>query len=348
METIPGSNVGKSVIQQVISALEDWRVNNHHLYKHVPEAQIRLQDDNRIRTLESAAKHNKPKRADSAQTLKASGASYGEYVTIMLIFKGLSVHSSSSVSAEAYHTETAAFHASDRYTPPSASTCSRHIPGTCTRHSTLYSISTSSPLNLALWTGYAPTTSAMMRLLAPTIQPPPAITTMTAAAPTVCTNPAPVAALSGPLDVRRHQQCWEELITRFKEEKLRRHTWEWESDRLLPFYTFQLVSRITDIWEEHANGLNGYLAVRDLNEYWGARWRRNRDGQRTENCRRKKVVHLVERLALKTNWDVKLALRFLRETYEGNGTTPRAFCTYLQTKGGAGMEEVMIASNSFP
>jgi hypothetical protein len=56
METIPGSNVGKSVIQQVISALEDWRVNNHHFYKHVPEAQIRLRDDNRIRTLESAAR----------------------------------------------------------------------------------------------------------------------------------------------------------------------------------------------------------------------------------------------------------------------------------------------------
>ncbi|KAG1877388.1 hypothetical protein F4604DRAFT_1680065 [Suillus subluteus] len=76
-ETIPGSNVGKSVIQQVISALEDWRVSHHHLYKDVPEAQIRLRDDNRIRTLESAAKHNEPKRADTAQTLKASGASYG-------------------------------------------------------------------------------------------------------------------------------------------------------------------------------------------------------------------------------------------------------------------------------
>jgi hypothetical protein len=39
-ETIPGLNVGKSVIQQVISTLEDWPVNNHHLYKHAPEAQI--------------------------------------------------------------------------------------------------------------------------------------------------------------------------------------------------------------------------------------------------------------------------------------------------------------------
>ena len=78
METIPGSNISKSVIMQVINALKDWRVNNHHLYKHVPEAQVQLHDDNQIRTLESAAKHNEPKRANSAQTLKASGASYGE------------------------------------------------------------------------------------------------------------------------------------------------------------------------------------------------------------------------------------------------------------------------------
>jgi hypothetical protein len=69
-ETIPGLNVGKSVIQQVISTLEDWPVNNHRFYKHVPEAQIRLRDDNRICMLESAAKHNEPNRADSAQILR--------------------------------------------------------------------------------------------------------------------------------------------------------------------------------------------------------------------------------------------------------------------------------------
>ncbi|KAG1836422.1 hypothetical protein F4604DRAFT_1692867 [Suillus subluteus] len=60
-ETIPSSNVGKSVIQQVVSALEDWR------------------------TLESAAKHNEPKRADTVQTLKASGASYDAYTTEELV-----------------------------------------------------------------------------------------------------------------------------------------------------------------------------------------------------------------------------------------------------------------------
>ena len=62
--------------------------------------------------------------------------------------------------------------------------------------------------------------------------------------------------------------------------------------------------------------------MRDLDEYWGARWRFNRDGQRTENCRRKKVVHLIEKLAQKVNWDTKLALRFLHDRYEVSGMTP--------------------------
>jgi hypothetical protein len=77
-DTIPGSNVGKSVIQQTISALEDWRMSHHHLYLGVPEAQVRLRDDNRIRQIESAAKHDEPKRAESSQVLKASGTTSGQ------------------------------------------------------------------------------------------------------------------------------------------------------------------------------------------------------------------------------------------------------------------------------
>jgi len=104
METIPGSNISKSVIMQVINALKDWRVNNHHLYKHVPEAQVQLHDDNQIRTLESAAKHNEPKRANSAQTLKASGASYGEckFQPIVLLFH---VEPHAAVPTDAYTAE---------------------------------------------------------------------------------------------------------------------------------------------------------------------------------------------------------------------------------------------------
>jgi hypothetical protein len=44
----------------------------------VPEARVRLRDDNRIRHIESAAKHDEPKRAESFQVLKASGTMSGQ------------------------------------------------------------------------------------------------------------------------------------------------------------------------------------------------------------------------------------------------------------------------------
>ena len=66
------------MISQKISALENWRLNHHHLYKGDPDAQIGLRLDNRIRRIESAAKHNEPKRITSSQVLKAAGTSSGE------------------------------------------------------------------------------------------------------------------------------------------------------------------------------------------------------------------------------------------------------------------------------
>jgi hypothetical protein len=77
--TIPGSNVGKYSILGTISALENWWVNHHHLHKDCAEAQVSLWSDNRIRALESAARHDEPKQVDSLQTLKASGTSSGTW-----------------------------------------------------------------------------------------------------------------------------------------------------------------------------------------------------------------------------------------------------------------------------
>ncbi|KAH7904163.1 hypothetical protein BJ138DRAFT_964470, partial [Hygrophoropsis aurantiaca] len=74
-EVIAGSSVGKSQVAQVISALESHRRFNQHLSKLVPDSQIPLCQDIRIRAFESAAKHNEPKRIDSAQSLKAAGSS---------------------------------------------------------------------------------------------------------------------------------------------------------------------------------------------------------------------------------------------------------------------------------
>lgn len=54
-------------------------MSHHHLYLGVPEAQVWLRDDNRIRQIKSAAKHDEPKRAESSQVLKASGTTSDAY-----------------------------------------------------------------------------------------------------------------------------------------------------------------------------------------------------------------------------------------------------------------------------
>ena len=159
-----------------------------------------------------------------------------------------------------------------------------------------------------------------------------------------------ILATSGPADDEMRTQQWNALTARFREDWLWRHEWEWVSNDLLPFYSFQPVSSITEIWEEHTKGLNGYLAVHDLDEQWGPCWRRNRNGLRTENCCRKKIVTLVEQLLKKKNWNVALTLQFLREKYESHLTLtkPRAFCNYLQKSSGVGMAEVVAAAEHFP
>lgn len=71
------TNVGIKSIKQTISALEWWRVNNAHLYKGVPEAQVGLRLDPRIKKMESAAAHSEPERIRKSQMLKATGTSLG-------------------------------------------------------------------------------------------------------------------------------------------------------------------------------------------------------------------------------------------------------------------------------
>ena len=146
------------------------------------------------------------------------------------------------------------------------------------------------------------------------------------------------------------QQQWAELVALYPESQLCQHDWEWVSNALLPFYLYQPVKRITDVWTEHAEGLNGYLPVQVLDQHWEARWRRNKDGQRTENCRRRKVVGLVNTLAARTGWTVERALQFLKEKYEsGKGSTmsPRSFSDYLGKGKGAGLAEVLAEADAY-
>jgi hypothetical protein len=123
--------------------------------------------------------------------------------------------------------------------------------------------------------------------------------------------------------------------------------WSWEGEKWLPRYTYQTVQKISDIWEEWSYGLNGYLSTRELEEGWGAKWRRNNSGLKTENGRRKKVVQLITDLSQKQGWNTQLALRFLQDRYEGSFKTPRKFCEYLQAKSNAGYHDVLHAADTY-
>ena len=62
-----------------------------------------------------------------------------------------------------------------------------------------------------------------------------------------------------------------------------------------------------------------------------------------------KVVALIEQLALRVNWDVPLALHFLKEKYEAPYLNKvYAFCDYLQKDKGAGFQAVLNAANNYP
>lgn len=121
---------------------------------------------------------------------------------------------------------------------------------------------------------------------------------------------------------------WDPLLRKYGEAQVRMHQWEWARGEFLPFYVYQPVHKITDYWTEWTDGIGGFLPTRELTEVWGAKWRRNNGGQRTECGRRKRVVDLVTMLAAKPNWNVALATRFLSERYEPT-FSPRKFCDWL-------------------
>lgn len=101
---------------------------------------------------------------------------------------------------------------------------------------------------------------------------------------------------------------WNTLTTKYGEGRVYRHTWDWVQGDFLPVYLYQPADQLTDYWTEWTEGIGGYLSTRELTEGWGAKWRRNNGGQRTECGRRKRVIDLVTALSARPNWDVRLAL----------------------------------------
>ena len=136
---------------------------------------------------------------------------------------------------------------------------------------------------------------------------------------------------------------WNHLLMKYGDARVHKHQWEWLHGDFLPFYIYQPVERITDYWKEWADGMGGFLPTRELTEVWGAKWRRNNGGQRTECGQRKRVLDLTMALSARPNWDIKLALRFLAENYEPL-FTPRKFSDWLVS---GNVQAVLVAAVSY-
>jgi len=136
---------------------------------------------------------------------------------------------------------------------------------------------------------------------------------------------------------------WEHLVAKYGEVRICKHTWEWVHGDFLPVYLYQSVDRLTEYWTEWADGVGGFLSTRELTDGWGARWRRNNGGQRTECGRRKRVIDLVSVLSTRPNWNVQLALRFLEERSEGL-YSPRKFCDWLKPDN---VKAVLVAADKY-
>src|SRR6202167_2427201 len=95
--------------------------------------------------------------------------------------------------------------------------------------------------------------------------------------------------------------------------------------------------------KEWTDSMGGFLPMRELTEVWGAKWRRNNGGQRTECGRRKRVIDLIVALSARPNWDIKLTLRFLKDKYE-ELYSPRKFCDWLKSEN---VQAVLVAAATY-
>jgi len=148
-------------------------------------------------------------------------------------------------------------------------------------------------------------------------------------------------------------------------DRIQKHQYEWMkyrsrklSDEWLPIYTLPSVGSLSlsEIWEEWTSGLNGCLSVRDLEENWAARWRRDVSGQKTEMSRRRLVIQkIIEPLSKKINWNIQLSLRYLHDRYPIPSSSPsylrttRSFIDYLQNKttGPSAVESILLGASTY-
>ena len=147
-------------------------------------------------------------------------------------------------------------------------------------------------------------------------------------APLPAPLPVPAPAHGLPAEDPRTLK-WNQISNKIVQDKLARHQWEWLGGNWVPHYTYQTVYTIMDVWTEWAEGLNGYISVRELTEIWGVKWRRNIAYLKTENTRRRKIVDLINTLSGKQGWNLNMTQKFLSEQYDSKYTA-RTFSEYMK------------------
>lgn len=169
---------------------------------------------------------------------------------------------------------------------------------------------------------------------------------------------APALVTSTPVLDAKKAEAWTILITKFGAERVSKHTWKWhqykteQEDEWVPQYKLTTGLDIEGIWTEYDSGISGGLSTREMSSNWKVLWRLD---SRTEISRHKKVTDLIDKLSRKPNWNVRLALRFLKDKYpitpnsgDKHLRSVRAFMEHLQKKGTNFEDTIMTASNSYP
>ena len=154
--------------------------------------------------------------------------------------------------------------------------------------------------------------------------------------------------LSNNLRCRAQQiKALTELEMKISPDKLRPYTFEWKDESWIPIFpgfwkpTDGTALSLNDIWTEHEHGLGHWMSVRQLNENWGARWKRNEGGIKVEYSRRNKVVTLIKTLCERiSSWSPDDALTYLGKNHPIDPQssyrylhTSRALMEHLQKKG---------------
>jgi hypothetical protein len=141
---------------------------------------------------------------------------------------------------------------------------------------------------------------------------------------------------------------WAQIAAKYGDARLRNHDWDFIDGEFLPHYNFRPLTQISEVWTEWTEGIDGCLSLRELDEGWGARWRRNVGAKKTEYGRRKKITDLVGWLvANKPRWDTRLAVQFLMDQFQPRFKSARSFSDFLTRENGSGLTEIKNTAHSY-